>query len=359
MLNPEYVTIEADGLVYTGFESVSVSASIKEAARTFKIDTTERPGQFKFPPGTHIAIRANGDLMCDGYVNRFEPKGDAEKHGITISGRSKSQDAIDSSADTPTGEWNDADPDQVARDLFTPYGVGVRAKVPLDKVERWAIAPGERAHENVTRMLRPQGVTTMGNADGSVDLTNAKAATFAYGILMEGWNIKTYSGCLSDEGRFSQYTVRGQRRLGSTDNDLHVEEHARDSGGNRNRRRIIINETDTDPKRARKRADHEKRRAAGESVSCSIGTQGFRDMSGKLFAPNSLIYVHSPVLLHISQTMLIQSLVWKQEAKKGSTTDLKLVDPRAHGGEKGKGGGMSPDGGALDSETDGAWTEGY
>lgn len=359
MLNPEFVTVTAGGMVYSGFESIEVSASIKEAARTFKVETTERPGQFNFPPGTAISISANGDLLCEGYVNRFKPSGDATKHKITIEGRSKSQDVIDSSADTETHEWDDADPEQVLKDLAKPHGIDVRARVPLEKVPRWAIAPGERILRNVSRMMRPQGVTAMGNADGSVDLTNAQAAEFAYGALVEGWNILTYDGELSDEGRFSKYTVRGQGRLGSRDEDLQIEEESEDAGGNRARRRIIVHEGDTDPKRARKRAEHEKQRAAGASVSCTIATQGFRDMAGKLFVPNSKIYVHAPVLLHISQTMLIESLVFRQDGRKGSVTTLKLVDPRAHGGEGGHGGGIDPDGGALDGETDGAWTGGY
>lgn len=358
MLNPEFVEIATPGGIFAGFESVEVSASIKEACRTFKIETTERPGQFKFPPGTPIRISANGDLLADGYVNKYDPSGDEKSHKISISGRSKSQDFVDSSADTETGEWDDADPEQVAKDLAKPYGVDIRAKVPVDKVPRWAIVPGETAHGNLVRMIRPQGVTTMGNADGSIDITNAEAARYAYGILMEGHNIKAYSGSLTDHNRFASYAVRGQNRIGSADEDLHIEEEARDSGGNRNRRRIIVNETDTDTKRARKRANHEKGRAAGHSVSCSITTQGFRDFAGVLFEPNSLIYVHSPVLLHISQSMLIESLVFRQGAE-GSLTELKLVDPRAYNGKAGSGGGLSPDGGALDGETDPAWTAGY
>ncbi len=102
MLNPEFVTVEAGGENFAGFESVQVSASIKEAARTFKLETTERPGQFKFPPGTPMVIRANGDLLCDGYCNLFEPSGDAGQHQISVSGRSRAQDVIDSSADTET-----------------------------------------------------------------------------------------------------------------------------------------------------------------------------------------------------------------------------------------------------------------
>ena len=358
MLNPELVLVHAGGETFGGWESAQVTASIKEASRTFKLETTERPGQFKFPPGTPISITANGDLLCDGYVNEYEPSGDAESHKICITGRSGSQDVVDCAADTDSGEWDNADPEQVFQDLAKPYGVQVQAKVALQKVPRWSIAPGETVHQNISRLIRPQGVSTMGNADGSIDLTNAQAAQYHYGMLAEGWNIKKYSGLLSDQGRFKNYKVRGQRRLGSTANDLHIEESDTDQGGNRARTKIVINETDTDPKRARARASHEKERAAGNAVSCSITTQGFRDFGGKLFCPNHIIYVHAPVLLHITQSMLIESLVFKQDAKKGSDCEIRLVDPRAHKGQAG-GGEKSPEGKDLGGDTDPAWKKGF
>lgn len=357
MLNQEFVTAVAGGVVYTGWESMKVTASIKEAVRTFKLETTEQVGQFNFPPGTPIQIYANGSLMVDGYVNVYQPSGDAGDHKVTVSGRGKGQDAVDCAALHDTGEWDDADPAQVADDLARPYDTTIRPKVPLEKVERWALAQGERAFQSLERMLRPQGATLMGNADGSIDITNAAAAKAHYGILMEGQNIKRYSGNLNDGSRHAKYIVKGQRRLGSTASDLRVQEESRDSGGARNRTKLIVNETDTDPKRARARADHEKERAAGHSISCSITTQGFRDFAGELFEPNRLIYVHSPILLHITQTMLIESLDFSQDGKKGSLTDLKLVDPRAYKGQRG--GGRPIAGGGGDDQTDAAWTGGY
>lgn len=348
MLNPEFVTVVAGGGVYSGFESVEVTASIKEACRSFSIETTERPGAFNFPPGTPIQILANGDLLVDGYVNQYKPSGDATSHKITISGRSKGQDVVDCGADHEPGEWDDADPEQVGKDLAKPYGAEIRAMVPLKKVPRWAISQGETAFRSLERMIRPQGVTMMGAADGSIEITNAEAAKSHFGILMEGQNIKEYSGTLSDENRFKKYKVKGQRRLGVEDQDLEVEETAEDSGGKRNRTRIIVNETDTDPARARERANHEKERAAGRSISCDITTQGFRDFAGKVFEPNYLIYVHSPLLLHISQTMLIESVTLSQHFKQGSLAKLKLVDPRTYKGQK-----------TGEGETDNAYTEGY
>lgn len=348
MLNPEFVTVVADGIVYSGFEKVEVKASIKEACRTFTIETTERPGQFSFPPGTAIQILSNGNLLVDGFVNQYRPSGDAETHRISISGRSKGQDFVDSSADHPTGEWDDADPATVAKDLAKPYGVDIRPMVQVEKVPRWAIAQGETAFQSLERMLRPQGVTLMGAADGAIEMTNATAAKVHFGILMEGSNIKEYSGTLSDQGRHKNYKVRGQRRLGAADTDLEIEETATDSGGKRNRTKILVNETDTDPNRARNRAMHEKERCAGRSISCEITTQGFRDFAGQVFEPNHLIYVHSPILLHISQTMLIESVTLSQHFRQGSLAHLNLVDPRTYKGQK-----------TGEGETDSAYTEGY
>jgi prophage tail gpP-like protein len=48
--------------------------------------------------------------------------------------------------------------------------------VPLDKVRYWQVAPGETVFRNLERILRPQGATLMGEADGSVKITNASKA---------------------------------------------------------------------------------------------------------------------------------------------------------------------------------------
>ena len=78
-----------------------------------------------------------------------------------------------------------------------------------------------------------------------------------------------------------------------------------------------------------------------------------------MFQPNRLIYVHSPILMHLVQTMLIEKVELSQDqGKRGSVASLGLIDPRAY---KGKGGakGSAPGAPATDEESDPAWTEGY
>jgi len=369
MLNPEYVTVIAGGVVYEGWPKMSVTAGIEQAVREFTLETTERVGEWNFRVGTPIEIRANGDLLVRGYVNAYQGSGDATTHRITIRGRGKGQDFVDCSAEHPTHEFENQDPLKAARAL-DHYGIGITADVPLDAVPRMHVTPGESPWNFVERYLRPMGVTMMGEPDGSIRLTNASAARGVYGILMEGQNIKSWQVDHNDGSRHSKYIARGQGRTGTGGSRLRVSRSATDSGVRRRRTRVLANETDTDPDRAKKRAEHERDRAAGKSVRGSVQTQGFRDMAGKLFTPNTLIYVHSPILMHLCREMLIESVKFSQD-QSGSLTDLQLVDPRAYKGKgagqgrgqaSGRGGGsedVNVDGVPDGSATDPAWTDGF
>jgi len=175
--------------------------------------------------------------------------------------------------------------------------------------------------------------------------------------LMEGHTIKSFQVSLTDGSRHSKYIVKGQSRRGTGSASLRVKKEAKDSGVKRHRPRILANETDTDDRRAQKRAEHERERAAGKSIQASVQTQGFRDFAGKLFQPNHLIYVHAPVLMHLAMTMLIKSVELSQD-RSGSLANLTLVDPRAFKGKGSSKGGGAP-GAPADGDTDPAWTEGY
>lgn len=352
MLNVEVVTVIAGGAPYNGWEKVSVTASIDEAVRQFSIETTEHPGEFRFAPGTPVQILANGDLLVDGYINAYEASGESKSHRISIRGRSKGQDFVDSSAEHDTGRFENKKPDEIATEL-NKWPIGIRADVPLDQIPYAQLNPGETAFQMIERYLRPEGVSMMGEPNGDILLTNAQAAKTHYGILMEGHTIKSFQVSLTDGSRHSKYIVKGQSRRGTGVSSLRVKKEAKDSGVKRHRPRILANETDTDDRRAQKRAEHEKERGAGKSIQASVQTQGFRDFAGKVFSPNHLIYVHAPVLMHLAMTMLIKSVELSQD-RSGSLTNLTLVDPRAFKGKGSKGGAP---GAPADGETDPAWTE--
>ncbi len=331
-MNEEYVTVLANGMVFDGFEQVRVTAAINEAVREFQIETTELPGEFKFPPGTAIEIRSNGDLLVKGYVNTYQTSGEAKSHQISIKGRGKGQDFVDSSAEHDTGNFEDKDAGEIAAALDR-YGIGIKSKIKLDRVPYWQLAPGETAFQTIERILRQEGATMMGEADGSISIVNASVAEPHFGMLIEGQNIKSWQVSLTDGSKHSNYIVKGQNRRGTGSAALRIREEARDGTVRRNRQRVILSETDTTSAKAKKRAQHEKERAAGKSIKASVQVQGFRDIHGKIYQPNKTIYVYSPILMHLVREMLIERVEFSQHNRSGSLTQLTLVDPRAYKGK--------------------------
>lgn len=368
MRNAEQVTVVAGGRIIGGWERVTVTAAIDEAVRSFAIEMAEGAGQFRYPPGTEVQIFALGgpetgpsglgDLLCDGYTNAYEASGDHASHRINIRGRARGQDFVDSSAEHPTGSFEGETPLAIAKSL-NRWPIQITADVDLEAIPDAQLMPGETPFQMLERYARPEGFSLMGEPDGSIRLTNASAATAHYGILLEGHTIKSFQVSLTDGSRHSRYIVRGQRRAGTGAASLRVKGEAKDAGVKRDRSRQIVNETDTDGKRAKRRAEHEKRRAAGKSVQAAVQTQGFRDFRGQMFAPNKTIYVHAPRLMHLTQTMLIKGVELTFD-KSGAMSQLTLVDPRAFAGKGGlKGQAPGEPVADGDEETDPAWTEGY
>lgn len=334
--NVELVTVEAGGQNYGGWKSMSVKASIREAARTFTLSTTERAilfaTEWAFPPGTPIKITTNEDLLVDGYVNSYAPSFDANSHAITIEGRSAAQDLCDCAAVSDTGYWENKTVLDIAKDL-DKFGAGVTSDVPLNKIPMFNLYQGETAFEAIERAMRQEGVTGLGEPRG-MKITNAKAAKRHAGGLREGVNILRGNATLTDNQRHSEVTVKGQRREGTEDDDLHIEEKSTDGGVKRYRPKILVAEGDTDKGRARERAKHETNRGKGLSVKATITTQGFRDDGGSIWLPNKLVYVWSPTL-KIDGDLLIENVTYDQDGDGGSLATLSLVNAAAYQGDGG------------------------
>jgi prophage tail gpP-like protein len=340
VLNSETVTVLANGMQWTAWKSVNVMASFKHAARSFSIVAAAEPGgsatAWTFKAGTQIDILFNGDLVCRGFVDRYQPKRRGHSAAeIVISGRSKSQDYIDSSAMHDTNQFKNKDPQEIGTEL-DQFGVGISTDQKLKKIPTYRITPGETAFRCIERLCREQGVFMVGQADGSIKITTGGQNRHA-GALMEGVNIEEAEADHNWSGRHSHVHVRGQKPSGQNDDDLQVEGTAQDSDVNRYRPVLVHHDGDTDNDRAKKRAATRRDREAGNALKANITTQGFRDDAGKVFEPGYLIFVQD-TFLDIQQDMAIECVEFSQDRKDGSWSGISLVDPRALGGKGAKGG---------------------
>lgn len=337
-MGPEFVTLLAGGMQWSGFEKVMVRAAFTESARTFNVTIAAEPvpsvAAWAFKAGTAVDILFNGALACRGYVDRYQPRlGEHSQAQIMVSGRSKGQDMIDSSAEHSTGRFKQKTPAEIGQEL-DKFGIGISTDEALDKVD-YQLTPGETVFRCLEKLCRSQGVFMPAQPDGSVLITRAKGSHA--GALIEGANLKAGEADHNWSGRHSKVIVRGQRPYGSGPDALQIEAIAQDAEVGRNRPVIVVQDDDTDKKRADKRAKHRRDREAGNSLKANITVQGFRDDGGMLWTPGRTVFVDS-AFLDIHQAMAIDVATFTQARGHGSETVLQLVDPRALGGQSGKGG---------------------
>jgi prophage tail gpP-like protein len=325
---------------YTAFEDVSVRVAFNEAARSFSAKLAAELGASAtsrvFDVGTEVTITFNGETVLTGYVDAKEPHIAAKEAYITISGRSKSADLIDSSGKHKTGYFENKDPVEIGKAISEGIEAQFETDQQLEKIEQYKLQQGESCFRCVEKLARQQGLTIFGTAEGNAKLTKAGSKRQG-GSLIEGVNIKSGTAHHNGANRHSSIIVRGQRPFGHGDENLQIEAKEQDGAVKRYRPLIIVQDEDTDKKRATKRAKNRKNRAAGNALKATIVVQGFHDDGGQLWEAGNLVWTESP-FLDLAQDMLIESIDFNQ-SDGGSIATLNLVDPRAHGGGGSEGSG--------------------
>jgi prophage tail gpP-like protein len=341
MPSVEIVTVSVGGQRFQSWKSVSISASIKDAARAFRLEAACELGALAtfhvFRAGAPVEIYFNADLVLKGYVDRYQPKIDAKDASVTISGRSKSGDMIDSAAEHPKGRFDNKNVKQIAETL-DKFGVGVSIGdgVDLKPLPFYQITPGETAFRAIERLARSQGLAVMGKADGGIEITKGGRKRHAGGLIL-GHNVKQAEADHNWANRHSKYVVKGQRASGSNAENLEIEALVKDEKVDRYRPTVIVVEEDTDKGRAEKRGESRRNRAAGNALKASVTLQGFRDDGGLVWEPNRLVWTDID-FIQVVQDMLVESISFSQDSG-GSITKLSLVDPKAYDAESGKAGG--------------------
>ncbi len=338
-MGPELVTLAAGGADYTAFEQIEVTAGFNEAARAFSLTLAADPDPgttaWTFAGGTPVSISSNGDLLVSGYVDRYRPKlSEKNEARIHVAGRSKGQDAIDSSAVHPTGYFQNQTPLQIAQTL-DQFGIGFSSDQVMTPLPFYQLTPGETVFRCIEKICRQQGLMLAAQPDGSIKLTKLAAGSQA--PLQEGVNCKGLEADHNWAGRHSHVIARGQRPIGNGAANTQIEETATDGSVGRYRPHVLHIDEDTDPTRAAMRAAWRLKSEAGNALKATIAVQGFHDDNGLLWTPGNSVFLDFD-FLDVHQLMGLKRVAYNQAKKHGSVTILTLVDPQALGGQSGQGG---------------------
>ena len=95
------ILIEIDGQVWTAFESVSVRKNMQDLCGTFTFKLVKRGDLIPFANGAKVRILVGTPIIgfspiLTGYIEQMVPSHDAKSHSISVSGRDKTADVVDS-----------------------------------------------------------------------------------------------------------------------------------------------------------------------------------------------------------------------------------------------------------------------
>ena len=357
----EIVSISVGGQPFDLWTEMSVTGSVKEAARSMSLSFPDNPdaplwpGLFAGQPLLTVKTRAGddaggggggggGDLLFTGYVDHINPDLQSARFTVRISARAKGADAIDSSVDHTKPDYVKSDVLKVAKDQDA-FGIGFAADFQPDGFDRWRPNVGHTLFASLARLAEDENATLSGQPDGSIRITRAGANAPAQGApLVQGQNIHIAINATVDTGaQHSKIKAHGQSYKGNGASALALVGEAANDTIQRARPLHEHHDLNTSKAKLTRRAERRRDKEQGEGVRASATLKTFRDETGQLYAPGNKVFVVSPAMA-LSQYMLIENAIYSQTGDPGAGTRcvLSLVDPRAHGG---KGGGVNKSGG--------------
>lgn len=325
----EQVTLKINSKVYSGWLGFSVTLGIESLTNQFRLTLTDNWVDQEQPwpivPGDKCEITLGSEKLITGYIDEVSPSFDAASKSLSVSGRDMAGDLVDCSVEK--SELVNVTLDKAATVLCSPFGITVKRMAPVGAAfPRISINPGESVFEVLDKRARSRGVLLVSNANGQVEIIRP-GSTRAPTALVEGENIKAASARFDAKDRYSKYVVKSQ--LGATDEEglaaLAVTGTATDSGVKRYRPLVMQAEAQAETGSAKARAQFEATVRASRSATMQVTVVGFRQHTGALWKPNSLVSIEAPSIgVRERVDMLISQVTFSLDGDGGSVTQLDL-----------------------------------
>jgi len=312
------------GSAYWGWTAGWIEGGIEDQARSFQVTLV---GPFQADEGVLVAdddveIWAGSDRLMTGVIDDVDVHGDATSTRVEITGRSRTRELIDCSAE-PLPIYGRKLGDVIERQL-RPYKLELidQAGVAGDVVRVQRIKPGEKIFDVLDALGREHAVLMTDDAQGRLVMTRAGART-AHDPIVRGRSPFLEGGVRwSVEERYSQVECRGQI---ATDDEVLADVSARvtDVGIGRFRRLIVLPEKGLDTAGARKRAAWEATTRAAKAMSATYTLRGWRQSNGALWEENTRVRVTDPRARLFDVELLIVH-VRREFGPEGRKTTLTL-----------------------------------
>lgn len=337
----ETAVLTVAGRNYTGWTSVMLRRVYGGACSDFEFTAAEPLDtgtmdftDWRITAGDKCTITLAGILAFTGYVFARQGSFDEAQHGLMVTGRSLTADAVDSSAPVNGGQYKGYTFQALASALAQQAGVNLMIKGSSPDLSRafpqFSIAYGETVFNAVERLARLRGLHITDDAKGNwiADAFDPKAANTAQ--LVEGQNLIKARATIDGSRSFNTVNIVAQRPGNDQTNGTparDVSATLTNSTARPVRRLIMIMEEPGSPQDAVTRANHETAYNATDLVDCHAEVQGWQAAPGTLWDTGLNYAVKSP-MLDLDRTLASRQVIYRQSAA-GSRTEIDLCTPES------------------------------
>lgn len=331
------VLLRVNGTEYAGWKSARVVRSIESAAGSFELSVSDRwAGSAPWPilEGDECTVVVAGVVVLTGYVDKRSVSLSAGEHTVSVSGRDRAGELVDSSAVLKSWEFIRTPVLEIARRVAAPHGVGVTLApgTPVPPVpDKVSVDPGDSVFDVIERACRTANLLAVSDGRGGLVLMRP-GSTRTNTAIIEGENLLSGSTEYDASGRFRTVIVRGQ----SSGTDAlsgapaaNVQASAQDLNVARAPRVLLVRpEGAVTRASAKRRAEWETTVRAARALTVTASVHGWTQGNGALWPVNDLVRVVSPTL-ELNAEFLIGQVTYSLD-ESGTRTEFQLRLPDAY-----------------------------
>jgi prophage tail gpP-like protein len=363
------IALRIGGTVYDQWTTAEVTRDLKDFSGSFNFtlrDVKLSLQTFEFAtggvitdvkPGPECEVLIAGEVVLKGNIENVDRAISEGSAYVSISGRDKTGDLVDSAAltDGPP-EFHNVKLEEAVKRVAQPFGIGVRNEIDTgEPFTRYGLDLAETAFSAIEKGARSRHALILSDGVGNIVITQTGKTRAPEDIRLPG-NVIGSRGSYSHANRHSKTYVRGQgekagkTRSGSAALDKTAEplapgDRQPSSGATEIERKgtaatgtsideeitryrpiVHLARSKADATAAQDEADWRMRTARGESEEVTETVQGFA-ANGRLWRVNEVAYV-SDAFQDIERDMLIVR-VSNRSDDAGDVTELTLMSPEA------------------------------
>lgn len=338
--------IEVNGEVYEGFLEANASIFLDKLTSTFKFRTTSDDAKaLPFVGGEECVILVSNQKIITGFIESVEVDGDKDTHNISISGRDKTCDLLDSTIGSLSDIKAPISLKRIIQKVIRHIGTDIDV---IDKVnprlfskteDITAPEPGQDAWELIEKYARKRQVLLSSNADGDIVITESDAihsgVTLQHKVNDNTNNVLKYSVKYDTTERYNLYEMITQMSpiaamIAQLTNAGIVNQSAKsvDNNVRKGRQFVLVAESPGSGSEQKLRVDWERNVRKARARVYGATVNGFRNDNGNVWAINELVFVNDE-FAGIHADMLINSVSFSINSDSGRSTILELVEKDA------------------------------